>query len=84
VWSFLQDVTVGYGYRPARAALWLATLLVIGSITYAAAPPAPLSPEQAPHFSSVIYTLDLLLPVVDLARNTPSTPPAPGNGSPTS
>lgn len=23
VWSLLQDITVGYGYRPARAALWL-------------------------------------------------------------
>lgn len=68
VWSFLQDIAVGYGYRPARAALWLAALLAIGSITYTLAPPAPLNTSGEPHFNPVIYTLDLLLPVVDLGQ----------------
>lgn len=67
-WSFLQDITVGYGYRPERAALWLSALLIIGSATYAAAPPPPLNSAGAPHFNPVIYTLDLLLPVVDLGQ----------------
>jgi hypothetical protein len=68
LWSLLQDITVGYGYRPARAAAWLAGLLALGSITYALAPPAPLSTGGTPHFNPVIYTLDLLLPVVDLGQ----------------
>jgi hypothetical protein len=68
VWSFLQDITVGYGYRPERAVLWLLGFLAIGSITYAIAPPAPLNPTSTPHFSPVVYTLDLLLPVVDLGQ----------------
>lgn len=68
VWSSLQDITVGYGYRPARAVLWLLGLLAIGSITYAIAPPAPLNPSNAPHFNPVVYTLDLLLPVVNLGQ----------------
>jgi adhesin HecA-like repeat protein len=68
VWSLLQDVTVGYGYRPARAAAWLAVLLAAGSITYALAPPAPLNTGGAPHFNPLIYTLDLLLPVVNLGQ----------------
>ncbi|HEX6525737.1 MAG TPA: hypothetical protein VF070_37845 [Streptosporangiaceae bacterium] len=68
IWSFLQDITVGYGYRPARAALWLFVLLVIGTITYTTVPPAPLNPSGAPHFNPVIYTLDLLLPVIDLGQ----------------
>ena len=68
IWSVVQDVTVGYGYRPARAMLWLLVLLAVGSITYAAHPPTPLSLAEAPHFSPVIYTLDLLLPVVDLGQ----------------
>jgi hypothetical protein len=68
VWSFLQDITVGYGYRPARAVLWLLGLLAIGSITYAAAPPVPLDSSGSPHFNPVIYTLDLLLPVVNLGQ----------------
>ncbi len=66
-WSRLQDITVGYGYRPARAALWLTALLALGSIIYAAVPPRPLN-ASAPHFNPVIYTLDLLLPVVDLGQ----------------
>ena len=68
IWSSLQDITVGYGYRPFRAASWLLALLIIGSIAYGVAPPAPLNGSAAPHFNPVIYTLDLLLPVVDLGQ----------------
>jgi hypothetical protein len=67
-WSLVQDVTVGYGYQPWRAALWLTLLLAAGSILFAAAPPAPLLHGGTPHFNAVIYTLDLLLPVVDLGQ----------------
>jgi hypothetical protein len=67
-WSLLQDITVGYGYRPRRAVAWLAALLAVGSVTFALAPPPPLIAHQAPHFNPVIYTLDLLLPVVDLGQ----------------
>lgn len=68
LWGFLQDVTVAYGYRPWRAMLWLLGLLTVGSVTYGIAPPPPLVPGQAPHFNPVVYTLDLLLPVVDLGQ----------------
>lgn len=77
VWSFVQDITVGYGYRPVRAVLWLLGLLAIGSITYAAVPPAPLNPSGVPHFNSVVYTLDLLLPVVDLGQKHAFNPAGP-------
>ena len=68
VWSLLQDITVGYGYRPRRAVAWLVLLLAAGSITFARHRPPALVPGQAPHFNPVIYTLDLLLPVVDLGQ----------------
>ncbi len=68
IWSLLQDVTIGYGYQPWRAVAWLAVLLIAGSITFAVAPPPPLQLGDAPHFNPVIYTLDLLLPVVDLGQ----------------
>jgi hypothetical protein len=64
----VQDVTVGYGYQPWRAALWLIVLLAAGSVVFAAAPPPPLPHGSTPHFIPVIYTLDLLLPVVDLGQ----------------
>ena len=67
-WSILQDVTVAYGYQPWRALLWLAILLTAGSILFAADPPPPIQASLAPHFNPVIYTLDLLLPVVDLGQ----------------
>jgi hypothetical protein len=67
-WSFLQDITVAYGYQPWRAVLWLALLLAAGSTVFALNPPPPLQSSAAPHFNPVIYTLDLLLPVVDLGQ----------------
>jgi hypothetical protein len=67
-WGLLQDVTIGYGYRPVRAVAWLAILLAAGSIMFAIAPPPPLGSGAAPHFNPVIYALDLLLPVVDLGQ----------------
>jgi hypothetical protein len=68
IWSLLQDVTVGYGYRPRRALAWLALLLGTGSVVFSIAPPPPLQPGAVPHFNGIIYTLDLLLPVVNLGQ----------------
>jgi len=73
-WSRLQDLTVGYGYKPWRAAACLAVLLALGSIVYALAPPRPLQPGAAPHFNPVIYTLNLLVPVVDLGQRDAFNP----------
>jgi hypothetical protein len=74
IWSRLQDVTVGYGYRSWRAMLWLALLLVLGSLLYGLAPPAALKAGEAPHFNAVVYTLDLLLPIVDLGQQNAFNP----------
>jgi hypothetical protein len=32
IWGHLQDITVGYGFRPMRAAAWLLTLLSFGTM----------------------------------------------------
>ncbi|MCO5967533.1 translocation/assembly module TamB domain-containing protein [Actinoallomurus soli] len=74
VWSFLQDATVGYGYRSWRAVAWLALLLVVGSVVYGTAHPPPLKAGEAPHFNPVVYTLDLLLPIVDLGQQNAFNP----------
>jgi hypothetical protein len=34
-WGILQDITIGYGYQPWRAALWFALLLAAGSAIFA-------------------------------------------------
>jgi hypothetical protein len=68
LWGVLQDVTVAYGYQPWRPLMWLAVLLVVGAVMYGISPPAPLPGGEAPHFNPVVYTLDLLLPIVDLGQ----------------
>jgi hypothetical protein len=67
-WGYLQDWIVGYGYRPQRAAAWLITLLIIGTVAFATQPPDPLGQGQGPEFNPLLYTLDLLLPIVGFGQ----------------
>jgi hypothetical protein len=77
IWGVLQDVTVGYGYRPRRALAWLGILMATGSVVFSVAPPPPLQAGAAPHFNGIIYTLDLLLPVVNLGQKYAFNPGGP-------
>ncbi len=66
--GYAQDWTVAYGYRPGRAAVWMAVLWAAGSLAFARAdPPAPQSGEH-PQWNPSLYALDLLLPVIDLGQ----------------
>jgi hypothetical protein len=67
-WGWLQDITVGYGYRPARAALWLLALLALGTAIFSAHPPPAFPGTSPPPFSPLIYTLNLIIPVVDFGQ----------------
>jgi len=70
IWGWLQDVTVGYGYRPMRASIWLAALVLFGSTVFSWHPPVAAEPSKAPPFLAPIYTLDLLIPIVDLGQRS--------------
>ncbi|MGW0705341.1 membrane-associated oxidoreductase [Streptomyces sp. NPDC002643] len=74
IWGYVQDATVGYGFRPLRAAVWLLSLMVIGSLAYALHEPSPLKADEAPDFNPVFYTLDLLLPVIDFGQERAYAP----------
>ncbi|MEH0574193.1 MULTISPECIES: membrane-associated oxidoreductase [Streptomyces] len=74
VWGRLQDGAVGYGFRPLRAAIWLLSLLAVGSIVYAGHHPPALKAGEAPHFNPVFYTLDLLLPVISFGQEDAFAP----------
>ncbi|MFE7388562.1 membrane-associated oxidoreductase [Streptomyces sp. NPDC057582] len=74
LWGHLQDVTVGYGFRPVRAAAWLFSLLLAGALVYALHHPSPLKADEAPPFSPFVYTLDLLLPIVDFGQERAFNP----------
>ncbi|GIM93711.1 hypothetical protein [Paractinoplanes toevensis] len=69
-WGRLQDATVGYGYRPVRAAAWLAALFTVGTIVFLWYEPRAADPGKAPHFVAPVYTLDLILPVGDFGQQS--------------
>lgn len=66
VWGLLQDGLVGYGYRPAWAALWLLALTALGTIVFSLNPPA--GGTGGTTFHPLVYTLDLLIPIVDFGQ----------------
>ncbi|MGI5347555.1 membrane-associated oxidoreductase [Streptomyces sp. CA-250714] len=74
LWGYLQDVTVGYGFRPMRAAGWLAGLLLLGALAYGLHPPRPLKAGEAPDFNPFAYALDLLLPIIDFGQEKAYAP----------
>ncbi|MEU7554548.1 oxidoreductase [Streptomyces sp. NPDC044571] len=67
-WGFLQDWTVVYGYRPGRAALWMAVLWAAGALLFSRHEPPPIKEDEHPTWNAALYALDLLLPVIDLGQ----------------
>ncbi|MFJ7204410.1 hypothetical protein ACIQWR_12855 [Streptomyces sp. NPDC098789] len=74
IWGAVQDVLVGYGYRPWRALCWLVLVVVGCGTVFAADPPAPLEPGKGPGFNAFAYALDLVLPWVDLGQEQAFVP----------
>ncbi|MEU2057661.1 membrane-associated oxidoreductase [Streptomyces bungoensis] len=74
LWGYVQDATVGYGFRPLRAAVWLLSLMAVGSLAYGLHHPRPVKAGEAPDFNPVFYTLDLLLPVIDFGQESAFAP----------
>lgn len=74
IWGHVQDATVGYGFRPVRAMSWLLALLLLGTVVYGLHHPQPVEAGKGPEFHATIYTLDLLLPVIDFGQEKAFTP----------
>jgi hypothetical protein len=70
VTNWLLYLTVGYGYRTWLAAIWLAGLLACGTGIFDRAYPAHMTraDPNAPAFHALAYTLDVLVPIVDLGQ----------------
>jgi hypothetical protein len=67
--GYLLDGIVGYGYRPSRAFTWLVVLLAAGSLYFTFNRPASLDPAMHPHYQPVLYTAELLIPIVNLGQS---------------
>ncbi|EGX59919.1 hypothetical protein SZN_10278 [Streptomyces zinciresistens K42] len=68
LWGYAQDWMVAYGYRPGRAAVWMAVLWAAGSVAFTYADPPPVRSGERPSWNPPLFALDLLLPVIDLGQ----------------
>lgn len=66
--GYFLDATVGYGYRTWLAGLWLLLFLTTGTTVYTIWPAQAVEPGKGPPFQPFVYTLNLLLPIVDLGQ----------------
>ncbi|WP_406398166.1 hypothetical protein [Streptomyces uncialis] len=73
LWGYLEDITVGYGYRPGRALISLFVLTSVVAALFAAVPPRPARPN-GPAFQSFVFSLDLILPILDLGQEKAFVP----------
>ncbi|WP_267593055.1 hypothetical protein [Carbonactinospora thermoautotrophica] len=78
-WGWVQRIAVGYGYQPGRAVAWFTGLLVAGALWFARARCArpgqtgpglcPVKADEHPTWDPLLYSLDLLIPVVDIGHD---------------
>src|SRR5699024_10850375 len=61
---------VSYGYRPVRALLWLIVLIALGTTWFQFHELNPISAEEDPVWSPFLYTVDHMVPIVDLGQET--------------
>ncbi|MEU7406052.1 oxidoreductase [Streptomyces sp. NPDC044948] len=70
MWGNLLDATVGYGYRPWLAGVWLLALTLLGTLSFGAHSPSPVKQGEGAPFQPLVYTLDLLIPIGGLGQRT--------------
>lgn len=66
----LLDATVGYGYRPWLAGMWLIALPLLGTLVFGTHDPTLVKPSEGGPFQTFVYTLDLLIPIGGLGQRT--------------
>ncbi|WP_018686735.1 hypothetical protein [Actinokineospora enzanensis] len=78
LWSWLQRWMVGYGYRPTRALAWLFAFLIAGTVWFSLIPkPHEVNTDDHLVWNPVLYTLDLLVPIVDFGHKNKWTVDGP-------
>nr|WP_245572555.1 hypothetical protein [Actinokineospora enzanensis] len=69
LWGRLQDVTVGYGYRPWLAMVWLALFWLLGTLWFGGHVMEKLDADTNPVWNPPLLATDLLLPIIDLGQD---------------
>jgi hypothetical protein len=70
IWNWLLYLSIGYGYRTWHAGLWLLGLMLAGAAVFAHAYPTDMiaTSRHPMPFNAPIYTLDVLLPIINLGQ----------------
>ncbi|MFD7706278.1 oxidoreductase [Streptomyces sp. NPDC059785] len=68
LWGYVQDFAVAYGYRPGRAAIWMAVLWAAATLAFSHSDHPPISRDDRTAWNPALFALDLLLPVIDLGQ----------------
>ncbi|MGE5288517.1 MAG: hypothetical protein ACM3ML_15225 [Micromonosporaceae bacterium] len=68
IWNKTQELAIGYGYKPGRAIVYLVALFLLGTLAfrYLGPPVSSGNPATFTLANSFFYTLDLLLPILNL------------------
>lgn len=66
--GYFLDALVGYGYRPLRAVIWAALLMIVGSFYFAHVHPTATGPGPLAPYNPVLYTADQLIPVAQFGQ----------------
>ncbi|GLZ37427.1 hypothetical protein [Actinokineospora sp. NBRC 105648] len=69
LWGRLQDATVGYGYRPWLAMIWLALFWLLGTLWFSWHAMDKLDNDVNPVWNPPLLATDLLLPIIDLGQD---------------
>jgi hypothetical protein len=78
-WDVCLDKGVGYGYRTSRVFVWLAILVAAGTVALSIADSQGRfkllkDKSQLPAFHALIYTLDTMIPVINLNQRASYSP----------
>ena len=78
--SWLWYLSVGYGYRPWLAGVWVIALVILGTVVFSHAYPAHMIAISAhpPAFHAAAYASDLLVPVIGLGQKSAWQPQGSG------
>ncbi|HWT90323.1 MAG TPA: hypothetical protein VN179_04340, partial [Solirubrobacterales bacterium] len=72
LWSWILDISVGYGYKSHRALGGLLALVIVGCTFFSFAYPADfrnLEPRRGhSDFSALFFSIDAVLPIVNLGQ----------------
>ena len=69
LWYKILEYTIGYGYKPSRALLWVAVFIILGCILFKTGyskNSLQSVTNDSPKFNSIVYSIDTFVPLVDL------------------